>query len=159
MRSNRSFCIRAFLLLTAVLMLHACDPSVVYHHYEHTPKGGWEKNDSIVFDIPPVKASGTYRTALSLRTNNAYPFMGLSLAVRQTIFPKGEKRKMQVHCPLIDKNGKANGGGISYYQYEFAINELTLEAGDSVHICVQHNMKREIMPGVTDVGISLTKQK
>ena len=40
----------------------------------------------------------------------------------------------------------------------FPVNDLQLNKGDSLHICVMHNMKREIMPGIADIGISLTRK-
>ena len=36
--------------------------------------------------------------------------------------------------------------------------DMKLNKGDSIHLCISHNMKREIMPGIADVGICL-KQK
>ncbi|MBP7359673.1 MAG: gliding motility lipoprotein GldH, partial [Prevotella sp.] len=45
--------------------------------------------------------------------------------------------------------------GISYYQYNFNISHIELHKGDSIHVCIRHNMKREILPGISDVGFSL----
>ena len=50
------------------------------------------------------------------------------------------------------------GHGISTYQYNFHLTTLTLNEGDSLHIAVRHNMKREILPGISDIGIRLSQQ-
>lgn len=60
-----------------------------------------------------------------------------------------------LNCLLFDTKGTVKGQGISYYQYHFRVSELDLHEGDSIHVTIRHDMKREIMPGIADVGISL----
>jgi hypothetical protein len=38
------------------------------------------------------------------------------------------------------------------------VRQLQLQEGDSLHVVVRHNMKREILPGIFDVGIKLLKE-
>ncbi len=68
-------------------LLSSCNRHTVYDHYSHTPIAGWEKNDTLVFDIPKLTAGGMYQQFLGLRINGAYPFMNLYLIVEQTIEP------------------------------------------------------------------------
>ncbi len=63
-----------------------------------------------------------------------------------------------LNCALIGANGVPKGQGIGYYQYAFDITSMDLQEGDSLHISVRHDMKREILPGISNVGVSLTKQ-
>ena len=111
----------------------------------------------------PLKTSGTYEQQLGLRVTGVYPFMGLTLIVNQSIFPKGKVQSMEkieksdtIQCDLIDKSGTTKGQGISYYQYNFPINAYRFASGDSIHITVKHNMKREILPGISDIGIKMS---
>ena len=62
-------------------------------------------------------------------------------------------------CLLTDAQGNLLGDGISYRQYQFDISTEQLQKGDSLHIVVRHDMKREILPGVSDVGIKLEKEQ
>ena len=144
-------------VLTVAMGLSSCDRKTVYYHFEHTTVAGWEKNDVLEFNISPVTA-GTYREELGLRVDRNYPFMGLCLVIKQTILPSGYVHSDTLNCSLIDENGNNKGPGLSYYQYNFHVNTLRLQDGDSLHITVKHNMKREIMPGISDVGIRLDKQ-
>ena len=43
------------------------------------------------------------------------------------------------------------------YQYIFPLKTLPLEKDDSLFIEIRHDMKREILPGITDVGIKLSR--
>ena len=67
------------LFFTVALVTASCNRKTIYSHYEHTPLDGWEKNDTLVFSVPPVKHDGVYREMIGLRTSSAYPFMGLTL--------------------------------------------------------------------------------
>ena len=120
------------LVMVATMSLPSCKHSTVFDSYAHTPIAGWEKNDTLSFEIPPLLEGGYYNESLGLRITGNYPFM-------------------------IDKNGVSKGQGISYYQYNFPINVYRLNLGDSIHITVRHDMKREILPGVSDIGVKITK--
>jgi gliding motility-associated lipoprotein GldH len=145
------------IFLSAALLLGGCTGGKVYDHYAHTPLAGWDKVDTLVFNVPPVASAGRYATHLGLRTNNTFPFVSLTLIVEQTIVPGGHTRRDTVQCRLTDAQGKVTGQGISYYQYRCHVSEVMLHARDSLHITVRHDMMREILPGVSDVGIQLEK--
>ena len=144
-------------LAMAALMTTACHRGVIYNHYEHVDNDGWERNDTMHFYIPRVNQAGTYNQQVMLRTNNSLPFRGISVSVEQEIYPRGQKLRKQIDCKLMEENGYVTGKGISCYQYSFDVEKLELYEGDSLHICVMHHMKRETMPGITDVGILVSK--
>lgn len=152
-----------FIVLTAIVhILSACSGSTVYDEYAHTPIAGWEKNDTLSFEVSPLLEPGHYKQSLGLRITGAYPFMGLTLIVEQAVYHRnrkipGECKIDTVNCQLIDKNGVSKGQGISYYQYNFPINIYQMHQGDSIHVAIRHDMKREILPGVSDIGIKISK--
>ena len=140
-----------------VFSVTACDHKV-YDHYCHTPVAGWEKNDTLCYDIAPMQQQGMYQLGVGLRLSNAYPFMGITLIVEQTVWPQRRTLIDTVECRLVGQHGKHKQHGISYFQYTQPIGKLSLQAGDSLHITVRHDMQRDILPGVSDVGIFMTKQ-
>jgi gliding motility-associated lipoprotein GldH len=118
---------------------------------------GWERTDTMHFYIPHVQEPGVYQQQVMLRTDNSIPFLGISVIVEQEIYPRGEHKRKRINCPLIEKNGHVMGNGISCYQYSFKVDSVELYEGDSLHVYVMHHMKRETMPGITDVGIEISK--
>ena len=148
----------AILLTLAALALYACSPGKVYNKYQHTPIAGWEKNDTLPFDIPRMAADGNYGIDLGLRINNAYPFMGLTLIIERTCYPSHTVTADTLDCKLVDKNGNVQGQGISYFQFHYHVTDLELHRGDSLHIAVRHDMQREILPGISDIGIELERK-
>lgn len=150
---------RHFVILLSLTLLAACTKGKIYHHYNHTPIAGWEKVDTLTFNIPKVAEKGRYSTDLGLRINSMYPFTRLTLIVEQTVFPSHQRQIDTLNCKLIDSKGFAKGQGISHYQYKFPVSQMQLDGQDSVHISVRHDMKREILPGISDVGIAFYKLK
>ena len=148
----------ALLAAMLLLVLSACNRKLVYDRYLSTPISGWEKNDTLSYDIRPVSGTDTYDMWLGLRTSEAYPFTAITLIVEQHIYPKDTIVNDTVNCKLTDRHGNASGTGVNFHQYRFPVTELQLQDGDSIHIRVRHDMKREILPGISDVGISLRRK-
>lgn len=155
------------MMLATTLLVAACSGGKVYDHYEHTPLAGWEKNDTLIFGIPKTAITGgDYVVDLGLRINTSYPFMGLTLVVEQTVFRQTDnaghiifrQQTDTLSCKLIDQRGNAQGSGVSHFQYNFNVSEIPLQPTDSLHIRVRHDMKREILPGIADVGIQLYRE-
>ena len=143
------------LLSTCLGLLSSCTEKRVYYKYCHTPIAGWEKNDTLLFNIPRMTKAGIYKAELGLRINGDYPFMNLTLIVSQTIYPGHKIKADTLNCHLISANGMPKGQGLNTYQYNFPLPDTSLNQGDSLCVSIKHDMKREILPGVSDVGFML----
>ena len=141
-------------VMTAAVAV-SCATDTVYYSYAHTPVSGWEKNDTLTFNIPGMAAPGTYSQQVGLRMTSAFPFTSISLIVEQRIMPRGKVLTDTIKCPITDIRGNFLGDGISSFQYMFPLREVTLNKKDSIHVSIRHNMKREILPGVSDIGLKM----
>lgn len=139
------------------LSLSACTPNVVYNKYQPAPLTGWERNDTLFFDVPKLAQGGAYDMEMGVRINGEYPFIALTLIVEQTVLPKGTIMRDTVNCRFFDQQGRQLSGGISYFQYTFPIRTINLRTGDSLHITIRHGMKKELLPGISDVGINMRR--
>jgi gliding motility-associated lipoprotein GldH len=83
--------------------------------------------------------------------------MSLQLIVEQQLLTSGKLRADTLTCSLIDLQGTPLGDGVSHYQYLLPLNSLMLHQKERLRVAIRHNMKREILPGITDVGIRLTR--
>lgn len=142
------------MVMTAAVAV-SCATDTVYYSYAHTPVAGWEKNDTLTFNIPGMAAPGTYSQQVGLRMTSAFPFTSISLIVEQRIMPRGKVLTDTIKCPITDIRGNFLGDGISSFQYMFPLREVTLNKKDSIHVSIRHNMKREILPGVSDIGLKM----
>lgn len=145
----------SFIVLTVALAFAGCNRKTIYHHYEHTPIAGWDKNDTLTFTVK-AKQRAVIQRDIELRISGDYPFQRLNLIVEQTTYPNGIRRRDTLNCDLIDPQGNILGQGVSLYQYRFHMTDISLNEDDSLCIDIRHNMKREILPGIADVGVCLT---
>lgn len=142
----------------------SCTGNVVYDHYEHTPLAGWDKVDTLTFCVPRLSGAGVCATTLGLRVNGSYPYQGLTLIVEQTVLPADKAAAATttadtIDCTIFDKQGTVRGQGVSCYQYHYRVSQRQMEAGDSLRVTVRHDMRREIMPGISDVGIKVSMSR
>lgn len=146
---------KKLLYLFLFLLLVSCSGNTVYDHYNHTSVLGWDRGEVLSYDLPRVKQAGKYATSLGLRVSEAYPFQSLTLIVEQTVLPGKKTTRDTLNCQIYDSKGTIKGDGIGYFQYHFLVSEKALHQGDSLHITVRHDMRREIIPGVADIGIQV----
>lgn len=148
--------------LTLLLIFASCTNDIVFFNYSSTSPDGWEKNDTVTFNVPPVRERGHYSAMLGLRVNNSYPFQSITLIVEQTIYSKSRSIRLTrdtVTCHITTEDGTITGQGLYIYQYDQPLHLApALAAGDSLHYAIRHNMRRNILPGVSDVGIRLRRE-
>ena len=109
----------------------SCDTNTPYYQYAHTPIDGWEKNDTLRYEVQPLKKGGEHQITVALRLNGAYPFRKLYLIMQQDIFPRLQSKTDTICFDYMDK--------------------------DSIHITIRHAMKRDILPGISDIGVKLER--
>jgi gliding motility-associated lipoprotein GldH len=148
---------RRLAFISIFFLLLSCTGRKVYDTYNHTFVSGWDRGDVLLYDVPKVKTAAKYSTMLGLRVSDGYPFQSLTLIVEQTVYPKKTTRRDTVNCQIYDSRGTIKGRGISCFQYHYQISQMNLQEGDSLHITVRHDMRREIIPGIADVGIEVTR--
>lgn len=147
----------AVMILAVAAGLTSCNRKNVYVEYRNVPMKGWDKSDTLTFDLRPQKA-GMYREEVGVRIDRSYPFTSLSLVVKQTILPSGYVHNDTLVVKLVDNNGNYLGQGISYYQQTFHLNTIRLHEGDSLHVMIKHNMRRELMDGIANVGFRVDRE-
>lgn len=150
------------LLVKAVVIVSfaamtACTAGTVYYDYRHTVQTGWDKGDTLVFSVPRVATAGKYREVVCMRTTGAFPFTGVTLVVEQQSVLRNIVRSDVLKCTLTDEKGNVKGKGVSLYQYEFDLCDIDLNGGDSLNIRIRHDMKREVLSGISDIGVKIVK--
>ena len=146
------------ILFTVAWALASCNRNTVYSHYEDTSLDGWERTDTLKFNDIVIKANADYIEEVGIRISDRFPFQSLFLVAEQHVRPSGTFRTDTFSCKLIDRNGYIKGRGLTYFQYNFHLTTLHLNAGDTLDVCIKHNMRREILPGVANIGLTLSKR-
>ena len=145
-----------FMIMAVALTLTSCNRLMIYSHYESISTEGWERNDSKDFHVA-IREGGTYAESFGLRTTRDYPYTNLSVIVTQQAQPSGIQRADTLNIDITDKEGNELGQGLNYRQIDIALPAIQLEAGDSLFVNIRHYMRRELLPGIADIGFSMKK--
>ena len=157
--SRSSHSILLFLvLLMGLSLLCGCHSGTVYSHYEPVPLEGWRNDDTIRFQLGPVMEGGTFHDELALRTTSAYPYTHLSLVVRRQVLPDGNLYTDSITIPLTDSQGSSTGVGATLRHHVLPLSLIRLDSAQHLSVSIHHNMKKEVLPGISDLGMTITKR-
>ena len=138
-------------------VLTACDNQTVYYHYEHTLTDGWDRTDTLHYQIASLPASGDYKAEVGVRINRSYRFQNVGVIVDITSARTRQTWSDTVNCIVRDTDGDVEGQGFSQYTVLFPLKQLHLQQGDTLNVSIHHHMRREVLQGITDVGIKIKK--
>lgn len=158
MKGRRKGIRAACAALLAAVLAAACDERPAGYAFRSTPVDGWERNDVLAFPVDTVRRGGDYRIDVCVRASSArsYPFRTLWLVVGQEWKNPSAVRQDTLVCPLANADGDLNGRGVSLFQYDFPLDTVTLAPGSSGQIVVRHIMRRDILLGISDIGVKVT---
>ena len=148
--------ITPIIIITVAMLMTACGRKTVFHQYNHANTTGWEKADTMIYHVRSMKNGGTFKEEVGLRLNGTYPFLGLCIIVEQTVLPSNVATRDTLNCSFTHSDSKYTSNGISYRQYKYHLKDIKLSKGDSIDIKIRHNMMREVLPGIADVGVKIS---
>lgn len=135
------------------LLLSACGSDTWYHTYKQIPATVWEKFDTLTFCLPEVPDSGLYDFYVDVRTTAAFPYTGLKIAALTGTDSLAVERRDTADCRVQTLSGIPSGEGITLICHEAPLYRLTLCPGQRATVRLYHIMRREDLPGVSDVGL------
>ena len=137
--------------------LAACESKPVSYSYCSTPVEGWEQGDTLHFHVDSVAHTGNYHMTLGIRysATTPYPFQSLWLVVHEHWHHPEMTYCDTVECMLTNSDGDIKGTGVSIYQVEQYLHDRQLQEGASADISINHIMQREMLPGITDIGLRI----
>nr|WP_308533243.1 gliding motility lipoprotein GldH [uncultured Prevotella sp.] len=143
----------------------SCNDPRIYDKYQNVSLQGWNRRDTLTFDIPR-QWEGRYLLFLGIRTAKNFPYRNLSVIVNEQIISvKGRKRTIRysncniIRCKIVNKKGQIIGHeNISNNTIRSYIKSFYLKRNDSIHITINHNMNEDVLQGVSNIGITLIKQ-
>lgn len=142
-------------ILVCILAFVSCQKRVLYSQYIPVPVEGWMRNDTLCYEADMLYSGGNCSMELGLRINNFYPYQNISIIVE---WINGLVSKTDtIDQMLYDKEKNLSEGGIGLYQYVFPFGGLSVNAGDTIILRVHHNMRKEILLGISDVGIQINR--
>lgn len=148
---------RQYLLPLIALSLAACTDSTLLHRYKPLPAEGWDRSDTVCFELPKAEADIDGTLFIGLRTKASIGYRDIVLAVEQHLEAPAAYRCDTVRYPLTDAEGFALSPGVNHHQYETQQLPFHLQKGESGTVRIHHLMRHEVISGITEVGIKINK--
>lgn len=147
-------------ILLFILLLISCDFNTVYHTYNHIPLTGWNKNDTLYYNVTPITYSETLQTSIEIRNNSHYPYSNLYLFVHYNLPDTSLFFTDTIECILADEQGKWKGEGLgTLYQSSVLWKDFHVKDSNmNYQIKITHGMTDSVVKGIVDVGIHMKKQ-
>ncbi len=137
------------------LFLSACGSEAWYHTYEPMPAAVWGKSDTLTYCLPEVPDSGLYDFYVDVRTTAAFPYTGLKVGALTGTDSLSAERRDTADCRVQTPSGIPLGEGVTLICHEAPLFRLFLCPGQRTTVRLYHVMRKEDLPGVSDVGLKV----
>ena len=139
-------------------LIAACNENTVYHTYQPIPTDGWEKSDTLFFNITFNDSLIPLNLTAEIRNESKYAYRNLYLAISHNLEDSTNWKTDTLLFVLADKEGKWYGTGWgSLFQSALPIGKTTTKHPGNYTLKVSHCMNDEHLKGVNAVGIKIEK--
>ena len=146
------------IIIAVALALTSCNRHTIYSHYEPVDMDGWERSDTLLFCVNNATDS-IFSEQLGLRINSKFPYRDLALVVEQRLQHNPCIIKSDtLYLNLANEDGLFIGKGLNIFHYDVDLGTIVLPKADTLQVSVYHNMRREMLPGVASIGITVVKE-
>ncbi|WP_071144850.1 gliding motility lipoprotein GldH [Bacteroides ihuae] len=145
-------------IIALLLFFTSCDNKTVYHSFLHIPETGWQKKDTLSFNIE-IKDSMTYvHLSAEVRNLSNYPYKNTFLSISHNLQDSTTWKTDTLELSLADNEGKWLGKGWgNLYQTSLLIGTVLVVHPGKYSVRISHEMKDNALLGINDVGVLVEK--
>ena len=116
---------------------------------------GWERSDTLYYTVATPLDSGLFSSYVNIRVAETYPYQELTLIVEQQLLHADTITADTLNITLADPEGHFGGEGLSLLDYTTPLGTIMLNKTDTMKVTIRHNMRRELLPGISGIGFTL----
>lgn len=139
-----------------VLAMAGCGTDALHSDSQAIDSEGWLAEDAVTFEWDVNDTVQACDFFVDLRHNQEYPFSNVYLFLEFT-FPNGKIGRDTLGCDLADERGEWYGSGFgNLVDHRIGFREATsFPLTGHYSVTIQHAMRLDPLPGITDVGFRL----
>lgn len=148
---------RIIILLTAALLLSACDGSVYYDQSQAVDEYGWQQSDRLTFDVEVDDTTHLFNFLIGVRNSITYPYSNTFLFINTT-FPDGSIAHDTLECPLADPSGRWYGKRTGRYvdsRYRLRGGSARFPMAGTYRFEVVNGMRDSAIAGIKDISLRI----
>ena len=145
---NKTSLLKSLILLFIASLYTACDEQTVYHSFQSLPTEGWQRNDTLFFNVSVADSATLYNVSVEVRNRNNYPY--------SPEVPNIKRDTLELR--LADNAGIWLGDGWGgLYQSTLPAGFIRIGKAGEYRFKIIHLLPDEVLPGINDVGIKLKR--
>ncbi|MBW8361752.1 MAG: gliding motility lipoprotein GldH [Kaistella sp.] len=123
--------------------------------------GTWNKKTEQQFRFEIKDAQNPKNIIFVIRNNNSYPYSNLRMIVNLTNLKTNKKVTDTLNCVLANPNGEWIGTGFGETKenlFQYRLN-YKFPANASYTIGIIQAMRKDVLPGIEDIGVKIEPAK
>lgn len=155
---NKTSLLKSLILLFIASLYTACDEQTVYHSFQSLPTEGWQRNDTLFFNVSVADSATLYNVSVEVRNRNNYPYQNLPLLIYYDSPEIPNIKRDTLELRLADNAGIWLGDGWGgLYQSTLPAGFIRIGKAGEYRFKIIHLLPDEVLPGINDVGIKLKR--
>ena len=155
---NKTSLLKSLILLFIASFYTACDEQTVYHSFQSLPTEGWQRNDTLFFNVSVADSATLYNVSVEVRNRNNYPYQNLPLLIYYDSPEVPNIKRDTLELRLADNAGIWLGDGWGgLYQSTLPAGFVRIGKAGEYRFKIIHLLPDEVLPGINDVGIKLKR--
>ena len=155
---NKTSLLKSLILLFIASLYTACDEQTVYHSFQSLPTEGWQRNDTLFFNVSVADSATLYNVSVEVRNRNNYPYQNLPLLIYYDSPEVPNIKRDTLELRLADNAGIWLGDGWGgLYQSTLPAGFIRIGKAGEYRFKIIHLLPDEVLPGINDVGIKLKR--
>ena len=155
---NKTSLLKSLILLFIASFYTACDEQTVYHSFQSLPTEGWQRNDTLFFNVSVADSATLYNVSVEVRNRNNYPYQNLPLLIYYDSPEIPNIKRDTLELRLADNAGIWLGDGWGgLYQSTLPAGFIRIGKAGEYRFKIIHLLPDEVLPGINDVGIKLKR--
>jgi len=146
-------------VLAIALMAGACKNEIFYNETVHLKNSEWKANDTLFYSFDSKDTLASYDFYFEIRNTTDYDMQNLYLFIT-AYYPGNTYSRDTAECILAAPDGKWYGEGMGKHKdnrFLFRKGVRFRKPGNHI-IAVNQAMRKDILKGISDVGILIKKQ-
>ncbi|MDD4107546.1 MAG: gliding motility lipoprotein GldH [Prolixibacteraceae bacterium] len=160
MKQIRVFIVQFSLAIILFANIYSCGNKYFFEDFQYVPEAEWHKDSAIVFDFLVSETTANFDMYINIRNNTNYRFSNLWLFI-EIFQPGGEAVEDTFEIILADPSGRWLGEGFAGLKTREAVyrRQFYFPVSGEYIVKVKHGMRQDILKGINDVGIRISKVK
>lgn len=158
LHKHKKFLRKNLTLLFIASLFIACDKQTVYHNFQSLPTEGWQREDTLSFQVAVPDSATFYSISVEVRNRNNYPYQNLPLLICYDNPETQNFKKDTLEIRLADSTGVWSGDGWGgLYQSTLRAGMVRIGKAGEYRFRITHLLPDTLLPGINDVGIKLKR--